>query len=227
MNLSCKFLSVTALSFFVTLASFSGVLAQKGIYLSGNAGMGYQLFEAQPALRLGGELKWMFLPYLGISIDATMQQPPNRAYASMLSAAVVSDSFPPSFSPVKVVDVMGLGHLGIVFNPVAIVKRDSRHIFSVKLGAGIGAAYEQEWSLMRPSPAYVYNSNDYNYSKLFIMTMELDLSYYYVVYGPLYLGAHVGAATSPDRLHPFYIYGGLSAGLRFSNLSRKKAEAAK
>ena len=112
---------------------------------------------------------------------------------------------------------MGLGHLGIVFNPVAIVKKDSRHIFSVKLGAGIGAAYEQEWSLMRPSPAYVYNSNDYNYSKLFIMTMELDLSYYYVVYGPLYLGAHVGAVTSPDRLYPFYIYGGLSAGLHFSN----------
>ena len=217
MNLSCSYLSATALSIFVTLASFSGALAQKGIYLSGNAGMGYQLFEAQPALRLGGELKWMFFPYLGISIDATMQQPPNRAYASMLSAAVVSDSFPPSFSPVKVVDVTGLGHLGIVFNPVAIVKKDSRHVFSVKLGAGIGAASAQEWALMRPSPAYVYNSNDYNYSKLFIMTMELDLSYYYVVYGPLYLGAHVGAVTSPDRLYPFYIYGGLSAGLHFSN----------
>lgn len=202
----------------------SGVAsAQKGLYLSANGGMAYQLFETQPALRLTGELKWMFLPYLGIALDGAMQSPPVRSHTFALSATVASTKPNETYSYYSCVDVTGYCHFSFVFQPIAIAKRDTPHLFTIKIGGGVAAVQGESWSFARTVKPHVQAENRYFYSEDFGITVGLEVGYSYQVFGPLYLGSHLGAVTEPDGLEFIYIYAGFTVGVRFGTPFKKAA----
>lgn len=121
-------------------------------------------------------------------------------------------------------DITGYCHFSFVFQPIAIAKRDTPHIFTIKFGGG-GATFRGEtWRFERTTLPNTRADNSYLYSEFYSVTLGLELGYSYQVFGPLYLGSHIGAVTMPDMFYPFYIYAGFTAGIRFDVPSKKAAE---
>lgn len=215
----CKSILPTLYALGLLLICAAPVNAQRGLYLSGGAGMAYQLFETQPALRIDGEMKWMFLPYLGVSLDGAMQRPPVRSRAMALSAMIASCEANSEYYTYD--DITASIHFSFVLQPIAIVKKDTPHLFSVKLGVGGSAFQSESWQFRTSSDPTAKANNSYLYDEYYYLTVGLELGYSYQIFGPLYLGSRLGLLVLPDILSPFYVYAAFTAGIRFARLSSK------
>lgn len=189
--------------------------AQKGVYLTVDGGLSLGYKDPIPALRMRGEFKWMFLPYLGAGVDVTMQRPglsPNIAPLSSLTVSPKGRVSSQYISSVEnIVEATRMYSLSLVFQPIAIKERQTRHMFAVALGGGLALGYSQSWDL----PSFAgYQKVEYYYSKFFDAVASLDLSYAYRVYGPFFIGAHAGC-TAQVRFAFYYIYCGATLGLHF------------
>lgn len=200
------------------------IRAQRGLYLTLDVGMAFRDLKPTQSLRGSGELKWMFLPYLGASIDVGMQRPSNDPNIVPLSAMAAFDydtSNLPSWY--YVLEITRSYSFNLIFQPIAIANKETPHIFAIAVGCGLGVGYKQDWdvdivkSVLTP---WYKTSSDYSYDHFHTWLANVNFQYAYQVYGPLFLGAHVGFTTT-ENLYFFYIYGGATVGLRFGNLSSK------
>lgn len=223
---SLNTISLTLLAAIALLCSSMGkVHAQQGIYLTLDAGMAFRDFKpAPPALRTSGELKWMFLPYLGVGINVTLQRPgpdPNIAPLSSAMQGITKNiSSPYIASTYSITEITDAYCFNLIFQPIAIVRRNTQHLFSITVGGGIASGYTQTWDFPHAWIMGGSKSVDYNYSGASPFLGKVTLAYAYQFFGPFFLGVHAGFAAAAS-FEFFYIYAGATAGLRFGNLSRK------
>lgn len=204
--------------------SSTSLWAQRGVYLTLDGGMAFGNFELSPSLRTRGEVKWMFLPYLGAGLDVVLQRPganPNVApLSAMLSGTVANVSSPYMSSYYTIEEITNAYTLNLIFQPIAIANRETPHILSIALGCGIGLGYSQDWSFSNVYTPTKAKEVNYYYSDFYDFIATVNFSYAYHVYGPLYIGTHVGCMAQTSFSF-FYLYAGATLSLRFGSSPKK------